>query len=128
MGTKPMTATDYIVISPVRNEANYLPLTINSMVSQSVRPRRWVLVDDGSSDETGRIVDEAAGRYGWIQAVHRPDRGYRQAGGGVIEAFYEGYHLAQHEPWQFLVKLDGDLTFGSDYFQRCLDEFGADRR
>lgn len=122
-----MTAS-YVVISPVRNEAEYLESTITSVVEQSVSPQRWVIVDDGSSDATGTIADQWAARVPWISAVHRPDRGHRAAGSGVIEAFNEGLHLVEHEPWEYLVKLDGDLRFDPDYFESCLAEFAGDER
>lgn len=116
----------YVVISPVRNEAEHLPLTIRSVVAQTVQPARWILVDDGSTDSTGQVADGAAGQYPWIQSVHRGDRGFRQAGGGVIEAFYDGYARLQDQPWAFVVKLDGDLSFAPDYFQKCLERFEAE--
>jgi len=123
-----MAKADYIIISPVRNEAQYLGATIASVVGQSVRPRSWAIVDDGSSDETGRIIDEAIRGHDWIKAVHRPDRGVRRAGGGVMEAFYDGYRLLEMEPWEYVAKLDGDLSFGPDYFERCLLAFQGEPR
>ena len=117
------TATRYAVVTPVRNEQEYLPLTIRSMVAQSIRPAHWVIVDDGSRDVTGRIAQEAARLNPWIQAVHRPDRGFRKAGGGVIDAFYDGYRLVEKDDWDYLVKLDGDLSFEGDYFERCFRHF-----
>lgn len=123
-----MTDTHYVIISPVRNEAEYLPTTITSVVSQTIRPRSWVIVDDGSSDETGRIIDEAAARYAWIEAIHRPDRGCRRAGSGVMEAFYDGYNLVHQESFEFLVKLDGDLSFDAAYFERCFSALQAEPR
>jgi poly-beta-1,6-N-acetyl-D-glucosamine synthase len=123
-----MTNTHYVIISPVRNEAQYLPMTIASVVSQTIRPSLWVLVDDGSSDETRRIIDEAASRHAWIKAIHRLDRGCRRAGSGVMEAFYDGYSLVHGESWEFIVKLDGDLSFDSDYFERCFYAFDAEPR
>jgi biofilm PGA synthesis N-glycosyltransferase PgaC len=123
-----MTDTHYVIISPVRNEAKYLPTTIASVVSQTVRPRLWVIVDDGSSDETGRIIDHAAAEYAWIHAIHRPDRGVRRAGSGVMEAFYDGYSFVPPDSWEFLVKLDGDLSFDPDYFERCFGAFHAEAR
>jgi biofilm PGA synthesis N-glycosyltransferase PgaC len=116
----------YSVVTPVRNEAEYLPATIASMVAQTVLPRRWVLVDDGSRDQTGRLIDEAAATHPWIRAVHRKDRGSRQAGGGVIAAFYDGYALIVRDPWDAVVKCDGDISFAPDFFERCLREFQAD--
>ena len=60
--------------------------------------------------------------------VRRPDRGFRSAGGGVVEAFYTGYELLCNQPWDFIVKLDGDLSFAPDYFERCLKLFAVDAR
>jgi hypothetical protein len=58
--------------------------------------------------------------------LHRPDRGFRKQGGGVIEAFYEGYQLVPDQPWAFMAKFDADLSFDGDYFTRCLREFERD--
>jgi biofilm PGA synthesis N-glycosyltransferase PgaC len=60
--------------------------------------------------------------------VHRENRGFRKAGGGVIEAFYDGYNSLICQDWEFLVKLDGDLSFGADYFQKCFDKFNDHSR
>ncbi len=121
-----MNQPRYAVITPVRNEAEHIHHTINSMRRQTILPDRWVIVDDGSTDQTGRIIDEAAARDPWIVAVHRKDRGYRQAGGGVIEAFYDGYQMIDGADWDYLVKLDGDLGFDPDYFEQCFQEFERD--
>jgi poly-beta-1,6-N-acetyl-D-glucosamine synthase len=121
-------AANFVIVTPVRNEARYLPLTIRCVLAQSVRPLRWVLVDDGSTDQTAQVIDEAAAGHDWIQAVHRPDRGRRVAGSGVMEAFYDGFRLVEQEPWEFIVKLDGDLSFEQDYFGRCFSEFTAHPR
>jgi biofilm PGA synthesis N-glycosyltransferase PgaC len=120
-----MAITKYIVISPVRNEEKHLPLTIECLVKQSIQPFKWVLVNDGSDDKTGGIIDEAASKNQWIKALHRTDRGFRQAGGGVIDAFYDGFKTICAEDWDFLVKLDADLSFPRDYFERCFKRFEA---
>jgi len=99
----------YVVITPVRNEEEYLPLTLASMCAQVVKPQQWILVDDGSIDGTGRLIDEAAANYPWITALHRADRGSRQAGTGVIAAFYDGFKLVTTKNWEYVVKFDGDL-------------------
>jgi poly-beta-1,6-N-acetyl-D-glucosamine synthase len=122
--------SNYVVITPVRNEGPYLQKTIDAVCSQTLKMQHWILVDDGSTDDTGTIIDAAAKKYSWIHAVHRPDRGFRKPGGGVIEAFYEGYDLLSRlstgsQPWDFLVKLDGDLSFDQNYFAACLAHFAA---
>ena len=118
-----MTALRYIVITPARNEQDNISHTINSMVTQSCRPARWFIINDGSTDQTAAIIDAAAQKYSWIVPVHRPDRGYRQQGGGVVQAFYAGYERIGSESWDFLVKFDADLSFELNYFERCLAKF-----
>lgn len=115
-----------MVITPARNEEQYIQRTIASLAAQTLRPRKWIIVNDGSSDNTKELINAAANQYSWITALHGPDRGFRKAGGGVIEAFYDGYCLAEKEPWDFLVKLDADLSFESSYFASCKARFDAD--
>ena len=117
-----------MVITPVRNEQENLPYTIESVVAQTVRPDVWIIVDDGSTDATSLIADNAATQHSWIQVVHRPNRGFRKAGGGVIEAFYDGFDQLGDREWNFLVKLDADLVMAPDYFERCFDRFKQDPR
>lgn len=123
-----MTDIRYIIISPVRNEQEYIHGTIESVVAQTLRPTQWIIVDDGSSDGTGRLAEEAAQQHRWIRVVHREDRGVRRAGAGVMDAFQSGQELLGDELWDFLVKLDGDVTFEPDYFERCIGRFAADMR
>jgi poly-beta-1,6-N-acetyl-D-glucosamine synthase len=118
--------TKYVVITPVRDEATLLPATIESMIRQTVLPQEWVIVDDGSRDETGIIIDEYAARHRWIRAVHRADRGFRKSGGGVVDAFNDGYQQLSSTAWDFIAKFDGDLTFEPDYFEKCFEEFDRD--
>jgi biofilm PGA synthesis N-glycosyltransferase PgaC len=119
-------ATRYIVISPVRDEAEYLDETIRSMVAQTVRPMQWIIVNDGSTDGTAEIIDRWAAEQPWIRAVHRENRGRREPGSGVIEAFYEGYETVSDPDWEYVVKLDGDLSFEPKYFEECFEEFDSD--
>ena len=113
----------YVVVTPVRDEEKFLGRTIASMRAQTIPPRAWVIVDDGSKDRTGEIAEAAAREVAWIQVVRRSDRGFRAAGGGVVDAFYAGFERLAGMEWDFLVKLDGDLDFESDYFERCLAHF-----
>jgi biofilm PGA synthesis N-glycosyltransferase PgaC len=120
--------TKYLIITPARDEEEFLERTILSVASQSVKPLQWIIVNDGSRDRTGAIIDHYADVYPWITARHRPDRGFREAGGGVINTFYDGYAQIESSQWEFLVKLDADLSFPSDYFERCFTEFEKDPR
>lgn len=123
-----MIRPSYVVITPVRDEVKYVHRTIESMAAQSIRAAEWIIVDDGSTDGTSRILEEAASRYEWITVVQRPDRGKRVSGGGVVEAFNEGYSRLSGQSWDFLVKLDGDLSFDKEYFSECFRKFAEDPR
>ncbi len=116
----------YVVITPVRDEERHVKATLASVTSQSILPTEWIIVDDGSTDKTPQIIDEYAANYPWIRIEHRPNRGARKSGGGVVEAFYAGYAKVQCQDWDFIVKLDGDLTFSADYFEKCFDQFERD--
>jgi glycosyltransferase involved in cell wall biosynthesis len=98
------------------------------MASQTVLPAQWIIVDDGSTDSTGDIIDAAAKKHAWIKTVHRANRGFRKNGGGVIEAFYDGYTVLTSKDFDFIIKLDGDLSFKPDYFERCFEKFGKNQR
>lgn len=112
-----------VVISPVRDETRTLELTINSMLAQSCRPQEWVIVDDGSSDDTPEIIQRYAAEYDFIHLEHNENRGFRQLGSGVIRAFDYGRTKIRNPDWQYIVKLDGDLSFGPRYLEIMLAEF-----
>jgi poly-beta-1,6-N-acetyl-D-glucosamine synthase len=117
-----------LIISPTKDEAQFLQRTIDSMVRQSVKPALWMIVDDGSIDATGAIADKAAEQYPWIRVVHRPSGTQRRVGPGVIEAFYEGLSRVNLDEFDFVCKLDGDLEFGENYFEILLDRFAQNPR
>lgn len=118
-----LSTTRYVIITPARDEELHIRSTIESMLGQTILPVEWVIVNDGSTDGTGKIVDEYAARYPWIRAVHRTNRGFRKAGGGVVDTFNDGYRTLTCKDWDFIVKLDGDLSFEPDYFEKCFGTF-----
>lgn len=113
----------YVIITPVRDEEKYIEATIECVLRQTVLPAEWMMVDDGSTDQTGAVLDRYAAQYPWIRVVHRTNRGFRKSGGGVMEAFYDGYNSLQCNDWDFIVKLDGDLSFAPEYFEKCFEHF-----
>src|SRR5262245_16537321 len=121
-----MQSRGYVIVSPVRDEAAHIDRTIAAIGRQSVLPLRGVVVDDGSTAGTGAILDRYARQASWMTVVHRRDRGRRLNGTGVMEAFADGYARVGDLPWAYLAKLDGDLSFSPDYFERCLAMFEAD--
>jgi len=122
------TGRGYLLISPCRDEAKYMRETLDSVIGQSVRPAKWVIVDDGSTDETPSILAQYQAKHDWIEVLTRDNRGRRSVGPGVIEAFYHGYNAVQPDDYEFLCKLDLDLRIPSRYFEILIDRMRANPR
>lgn len=118
----------YLLVSPCRNEADYMKLTLDSVVSQTVKPDLWVIVDDGSTDETPAILQDYASRYPFIQIVTRENRGHRSVGPGVIEAFYYGYDQVDVSQFDFICKFDLDLDLPPKYFEILIQRMNDNPR
>lgn len=119
---------DYLLISPCRNEAEFMRQTLDSVVAQTVPPALWVIVDDGSTDDTPAILAEYAAKHDWIKVVPKPDRGHRAVGPGVIEAFYAGLETVTAADYPYLCKLDLDLALPPRYFEIMITRMEADTR
>ena len=118
----------YLLVSPCRDEAAYLPRALDSVLAQTVQPALWVIVDDGSRDDTPCILADYTARHPVIRVVQRPDRGARAVGPGVVEAFYAGLDAAGTERFDYLCKLDLDLDLPQEYFARLLAKMQAEPR
>lgn len=118
----------YLLISPCRDEADFIRQTLDSVLAQSVRPAKWVIVDDGSTDETPRILADYANRHDWIEIVTRPNRGRRSVGPGVIDAFYAGYAIINPADYDYLCKLDLDLRLPPRYFELLMERMIANSK
>jgi biofilm PGA synthesis N-glycosyltransferase PgaC len=102
--------------------------TLDSIVAQSVQPKLWIIVDDGSTDETPAILADYAARHDWIRIVTKEDRGKRAVGPGVIESFYVGLKTASLSDYSYLCKLDLDLDLPERYFEELMIRMEAEPR
>lgn len=118
----------YCLITPCRDEARNARRTLDSVTTQSLPPALWILVDDGSSDGTPRILAEYAARYPFIRTIRRADRGDRKLGGGVIDAFYSGFDTIDPAEFEFVCKLDLDLELPPRYFELLVQRMTANPR
>lgn len=118
----------YVIISPCRNEAEFMHCTLDSVISQTIPPDLWVIVDDGSTDQTPQILAEYAEKHSFIKIVPCSNRGYRSVGPGVIEAFYAGYQTVQAEDFNYICKLDLDLIVPPRYFEILLQRMEDEPR
>lgn len=119
----------YLLISPCRDEAQFVRRTLDSVAAQTVPPALWVVVDDGSTDETPAILEEyARGRLPYLRVVRRSDRGRRQVGPGVVEAFYAGVETTRLEDFDYVCKLDMDLDLPVRYFELLMQRMEREPR
>src|SRR5262249_44470239 len=112
----------YVLITPARNEAAFIELTIKSVTAQTARPSKWIIVSDGSIDGTDEIVKRYAAAYEWIELVRMPERKERNFAGKVI-AFNAGYARVKGLEYDIIGNLDADISFEETYMEFLLDKF-----
>jgi len=122
-----MNLPAYVLITPARNEAEYIGPTIESVVAQTLLPVRWVIVSDGSSDGTDDIVRQHAAQHPWIQFVRMPERRERHFA-GKIYAFNAGCARLQDVSYDVIGNLDADITLERDHFEFLLNRFADDAK
>lgn len=123
-----MASRRYVLISPCRDEAEYMRRTLDSVLAQSVPPALWVVIDDGSTDATPAILESYRERMPYLKIVRRVDRGKRSVGPGVIEAFYAGLDTISLDDFDYLCKLDLDLDLPPRYFELLMQRMEANPR
>jgi len=111
----------YVLITPARNEAQFIELTIRSVVSQTVKPLKWVIVSDGSTDGTEEIVKKYARDRHWIELLRLPERKERHFA-GKASAFNAGYATIKDIPYRVVASLDADISFEEGYFAYLLQK------
>jgi glycosyltransferase involved in cell wall biosynthesis len=126
-------ALSYALVTPARNEAANLRRLAESVVGQTARPTAWIIVDDGSTDETVEVVTGLARHHDWISVMQSPTAAAddpltagRTLGRDVV-AFAAGVEALEAPP-DVVVKLDADVSFAGDFFARLLEEFSSDPR
>ena len=100
----------YVLVTPARNEEAFIAKTLDSMITQTVLPERWVIVDDGSTDRTAELVESYVKRYPWIELVRRPQRPERSFA-GKAHAFNAGLERVSSLEFDVVGNLDGDISF-----------------
>lgn len=123
-----MSGPRIVLVSPCRDEAAYMRRTLDSVAAQTLRPALWVVIDDGSTDDTPRILAEYAARLPYLRVVRRENRGRRAVGPGVIEAFYAGLETVDLGRFDYVCKLDLDLDLPPGYFRTLVEKMEADPR
>lgn len=125
MLTKVNSSLRYVLITPARNEGKYIENTIRSVIGQSHLPMRWVIVNDGSTDDTGSIAARYAAQFAWIQCLDRPLRQTRDFA-AKVHAFRAGQEMLSGLEYDIIGNLDGDVTLDPDHFAFLMDRFSED--
>jgi poly-beta-1,6-N-acetyl-D-glucosamine synthase len=115
----------YVLVTPARNEAQFIELTLQSMVKQTVKPQKWVIVSDGSTDGTDEIVGRYAADYRWIELVRMPERLERHFA-GKVHAFNAGCQRLKNIDYDVIGSMDGDISFDEDYCAYLLGKLESD--
>jgi biofilm PGA synthesis N-glycosyltransferase PgaC len=117
----------YVLITPARNEADYIELTLRSVVAQNLKPVRWVIVDDASTDRTPEIVRSYASSNPWIDLIRMPERRERSFA-GKANAVNAGRERLAGLDYQVIGNLDADVSFEPDYFEFLMKRFGENAK
>jgi len=115
----------YVLITPAHNEERFILKTLDSMVSQTLLPERWIIVDDGSTDGTAEIVGNYVNRYAWMELIQRHQRLDRNFA-GKVQAFNAGLERVRSVEYDVIGNLDGDLSFPPDYLEFLIRKFSDD--
>jgi poly-beta-1,6-N-acetyl-D-glucosamine synthase len=116
---------NYVLITPARNEAQFIEVTIKSVVAQTVPPLKWVIVSDGSTDGTDEIVAKYLPDHAWIELVRMPERRERHFA-GKVQAFNAGRAKTAGLSFEIIGNLDADVSFDEDYFEFLMMKFARD--
>ena len=117
----------YVLITPARNEEMNIENTIQSVISQTVLPKRWVIVSDGSTDRTDEIVHKYLAEHSWIEFIRMPEHRDRQFA-AKVQCFNAGYEKLQELDFHIIGNLDADISFDQDYFKFLIDKFAENSR
>ncbi len=115
-----------LAITPVFNEEKFLSDCIQSVIEQNRRPDRWIIVDDGSTDNSYQIATDFAEKHNWIKVVQHKKKAGHQVGSGIVNAFYVGLDFVNEDNYDVIMKLDADNIFPKHYFNEMALEFDDD--
>ncbi len=112
----------YVLITPARNEEAYIEKTIRSVISQTIKPEKWVVVSDASTDRTDELVRQYMPGNPWIELIRMPEHTDRNFARKVV-CFNAGVERVKDIKYDIIVNLDGDVSFEEDFFEYLLDKF-----
>jgi glycosyltransferase involved in cell wall biosynthesis len=116
-----------VLVTPARNEAQFIELTIQSVIAQTIRPSKWIIVSDGSTDGTDEIVKKYASPHPWIELIRMPERRERHFA-GKVQAFNAALANLADAPYDVIANVDADISFDEEYIEFLLTRFAENPR
>ncbi|WP_310992802.1 glycosyltransferase family 2 protein [Aequorivita marina] len=113
---------DFYIVIPAHNEALYLSQTLESLSQQSLLPKKIVVVNDASTDDTHNIIDQFSEKHSFISGIQYNSKKQHEPGSKVINAFYKGFETLD-DGYDIICKFDADLIFPEDYLEKVAVAF-----
>jgi len=123
-----MSHSDYVLITAAYNEGEHINATIESVLAQSVVPQKWVIVSDGSTDNTDSIIKHYAERHNFIEYKRREKTDTSTGFASKVYAIHAGYAALPGTSYQFIGILDADITLDRNYYKQIIHKFNEDTR
>ena len=118
---------DFSIVIPAHNEEAYLAKCLRSFVAQTILPSKIIIVNDGSTDGTQKIIDSFSEKYSFIEGIHFNSKNIHAPGSKVVTAFYKGYESIKND-FNLIGKFDADLILPPNYFEKVLQIFSSDEK
>lgn len=118
-------STNYAIITPVYNESEFIERNIISVVEQSIIPKKWIIVDDDSTDDTANIIQKYSLRYPWIKYHYRKKKSGQTYYASNVYAILEGYKQLNDVQINYLAILDADIILCNNYYESIFRKFEA---
>lgn len=117
-----MIKNRYVLITAARNEQDYIKETLESITSQTIKPVKWIIVSDGSTDNTNSIIESFITNNKFIQLLKNPGDKSRNFG-SQVKAINAGYELLKKEKYDYIGNVDADISFENNYFENIISKF-----
>jgi len=115
---------NYVLITAARNEGAYIELTLQSVTAQTVLPRKWVIVSDGSTDETDEIAERYSKKHNFIDFIRIDRQNHERNFASKVIAIREAYKHLQYIDYEYIGHLDADITFDDiHYYENMMNKF-----
>jgi len=114
---------EYILITPVHNEEKFIGQVIASVVSQTILPKKWIIVDDGSTDDSHHIIKRYENKYAFVSYLWFNEHCHESYYSRRVSVVLHGIEAAKKLEYDFMGVLDGDITLEKTYYEAVLQEF-----